>query len=91
MEGFDERYRFTWSHGSEVWPRLIVARSDGGGRGVYVAPNPQLKGPSDSRTIEAKTILRVEEELGNEMPLAVEVLLHLGTDELRQWYSPEQS
>jgi hypothetical protein len=89
MEGFDDRYRFTWAHGPQVWPRLIVARADGSARGTYVAGDPNLVGPGGSRKIEAKAIMDAEEEVGNEMPLAVLVLLHLGDDALRQWYTPE--
>jgi hypothetical protein len=89
VEGSEDRYQFTWSHGPEVWPRLIVARRDGTAQGAYVAADPKLRGPGGSRKIEAKAVMRVEEELGNEMPIAVEVLLHLGDDELRQWYAPE--
>ena len=89
MNGPEDRYRYTWAHGPEVWPRLIVARRDGAAQGTYVAADPELRGPGGSRKIEAKAVMRVEEELGNEMPIAVEVLLHLGDDELRQWYAPE--
>lgn len=81
--------RYRWAHGPEVWPRLIVARRDGTAQGTYVAADPELRGPESSRKIEAKAVMRVEEELGNELPIALEVLLHLGDDELRQWYAPE--